>query len=47
MFFMNLDLVGFKEIPEVLESTSEPKKWICEKNLREPDPEPAKNPSQF
>ena len=47
MLFKNLDFVGLKEIHQVLESTSEVKNGSVRKNLREPDPEPAKSLSQF
>ena len=46
MLFKNLDFVWLKEIHQVSESTSEPKNSFVRKNLREPDPEPAKNLSQ-
>ena len=47
MLFKNLDFVWLKEFHQVLESTSEPRNGSVRKNLREPDPEPAKSHSQF
>ena len=42
MLLKNLDFVWLKEFHQVLESTSEPRNGFVRKNLREPDPEPAK-----